>query len=271
MTSRRVMIIAALIVAGSAYFIFFKDRDDFIYLFATGLVILMITYVFQFQMDQIITRGVPQKLSPPMRQMLMTTAPYFSSMAPVQQQMVEDRMRRWIDKKDFVNKNEQDAPEDVKYILAYYAILLTMHQKSFMYDGIDRVAFYHHPFLSPAIPEDVHIAEVEPVDGTIIVSVPHLLKGYLEKGYYNIALHVIAESFAHLYMPDAINWPDDIWEQLEEISSISKGKLEAYIGLPLLDPWPVAVHHQLMYRDAQIPEVLEVFPQFKNAVEIIHP
>ena len=171
-------------------------------------------------------------------------------------------MKRWVIKKDFINKNEQDAPEDVKYILAWYAVLLTMHQEAYLYNGLDRVVFYHHPFLTPRYMDDAHIAEVEPEDGTMIISVPHLIKGHMERGYYNIALHMMAEAFAVTYVKEKINWPEDIWEQLEAISSISKEKIEAYIGLPLTDPWPVAVHHQVTYRSTNIPEVLEKMPQF---------
>jgi hypothetical protein len=165
-------------------------------------------------------------------------------------------------KKDWINKNDQDAPEDVKYILAWYAALLTMHQEAYLYDNLDRIVFYHHPFLSPLHPDDVHITEVEPVDGTIIISVPHLIRGHMEKGLYNLALHTMAEAYATCYMKEKIQWPPDIWEQLEQISSIPRDRIEAYLGLPLTDPWPVAVHHQVTYRNARIPEVVEQLPQF---------
>ena len=259
------MILAAVSVALSAYFIFFKDRDDFLYLFAISLIVLILTYIFQFQLDQLMTRGVPQSIPGPMRSMLLNTAPHFASLPIDQKKMMEDRMRRWIIKKEFINQNKQDAPEDVKYIMAYYAILLTLHQSNYMYDGIDRIVFYHHPFLTPEYPEDVHIVEVEPKDGTIIISVPDLLKGHLEKGYYNLALHASAIAFKEKYIQQPVVWTDNIWERLEQISSIDHNRLEDYIGVPVTDPWPVAVHHQLMYRNSNIPEVLQFFPQFENA------
>ena len=258
------MVIAAAAVAGSAYFIFIRDRDDFIYPFAISLIVLMVTYVFQFQLDQLMTRGTPQTIPGPMRRMLESTSPHFSAMPPEHKKWVEDRMQRWIVKKEFIQQNEQDAPEDVKYIIAYYAILLTLHQENYLYDGIDRIAFYHHPFLTPEHPDDVHIVEVEPKDGTIILSVPDLLKGHLEKGYYNLSLHAMAEAYRYFYLKHTISWAPDIWDHLEKISSISRIKLEDYLGMPIHDPWPVAVHHQLMYRDAILPEVLDVFPQFRK-------
>lgn len=256
------MVLCAFGIALCGYFIFFKDRPDLIYLLSALLFILVIAYVFQYQIDQLMIRGVPQALDPEMRTMLLNTSPYYAAMPEINQRMAEDRIQRWVIKKDFINKNEQDAPEDVKYILAWYAALLTMHQQAFLYDGIDRIVFYHHPFLSPGHPDDVHIAEVEAEDGTLIISVPHLIKGHMEKGYYNIALHAIAEAYATCYIKEPITWPDDIWDQLEAISSIPKDRIDAYIGLPLTDPWPVAVHHQLTYRDTKIPEVLQHLPQF---------
>ena len=260
--ARRILVLAALGVAVCGYYIFFEEREDMIWPLAAGLIILVVTYIFQYQIDQLMIRGVPQRLDGAMRQMLVHTTPQFVSMPEMQQLMVEDRMKRWVIKKDFINKNEQDAPEDVKYILAWYAVLLTMHQEAYLYDGLDRVAFYHHPFLTPRYMDDAHIAEVEPEDGTMIISVPHLIKGHMERGYYNIALHMMAEAYAITYVKERIAWPKDIWEQLESISSITKEKIEAYIGLPLTDPWPVAVHHQVTYRGTVIPEVLEKLPQF---------
>lgn len=255
------MVFAAAGVALCAYFIFFKDRPDLIYLLSVCLLILVIAYVFQYQIDQLMIRGVPQTLDADMRNMLLATSKQFREMPVPNKQMAEDRMVRWVMKKDFINKNEQDAPEDVKYMLAWYAILLTMHQKTFLYDGVDRVVFYHHPFLSPRYPDDVHIAEVEREDGTMIISVPHLIKGHMEKGFYNIALHTTAEAYAICHLKQPIQWPDDIWDRLETISSIPCDRIEAYLGLPLTDPWPVAVHHQVTYLGADIPEVKAVLPQ----------
>jgi hypothetical protein len=257
------MVLAGLGIALSAYFIFLKDRDDMLFLMIISILVLVGSYIFQYQLDQLMIRGVPQQLDRDMRKMLEFTSPQFVSLAESYQHMAEDRMKRWVLKKDFLNKNEQDAPEDVKYMLAWYAILFTLHQQQYLYEEIDRIVFYHHPFLSPHQPDDVHIVEVEEQDGTIILSVPHLIKGFMEKGYYNIALHAMAEAYAISYIRDEIVWPEDIWEQLETISTISKERLEAYIGLKLLDPWPVAVHHQVTYSGTSIPQVLNYIPNLQ--------
>lgn len=262
--SRRIMILAGLGLVVSGYFIFFKDRDDLVYLLAICLVVGVIGYTFQYQIDQLMIRGVPQKLDRTMREMFLLTSPWFARLNQDQQKLMEDRITRWIMKKDFINKNEQDAPEDVKYILAFYAVMLTLHQESFLYDGLDRIAFYHHPFLSPAHPDDVHIAEVEMEDGTMIISVPHLIKGHLEKGYYNIALHMMAEAYQKVYLKKTISWSESIWPGLEKCSSISRDSIEAYIGLHLHDPWPVAVHHQYTYAGAEFKEVVGQLPQLRT-------
>lgn len=256
------MVLAGFGALVCAYFIFIRDVD-MLYPLALSILVLVVAYTFQFQIDQLMIRGVPQRLDPEMRKMLLFTTPWFAAMDESHQYMAEDRMKRWILRKDFINKNEQEAPEDVKYILAWYAILLTMHQEKFLYEKLDRIVFYHHPFLTPHQLDDAHIVEVEEQDGTVILSVPHLLKGHMEKGYYNIALHAMAEAYALSYLPEEIQWPDDIWERLEAISSIPRERIEAYIGLKVLDPWPVAVHHQVTYAGAAIPEVLQRLPQLQ--------
>jgi len=259
--ARRIMIFSGLGLAVCAYFIFFRERDDLVYLLALCLLIGVIAYTYQYQIDQLMIRGVPQRLDPTMKAMLLQTSPWFARLREDQQKLVEDRMMRWILKKDFINKNEQDAPEDVKYMLAFYAIMLTLHLESFLYDGLDRIAFYHHPFLSPTHPDDVHIAEVEMEDGTMIISVPHVIKGHMEKGYYNVALHMMAEAYQKVYLKKKITWDTTIWERLEKCSSISKDSIEAYMGIPVGDPWPVAVHHQYVYKNAGIEEVSAELPQ----------
>lgn len=262
--ARRLMVLAGVGVLVSAYFIFMKDRDDMIFPLAVSVLVLVATYTFQFQIDQLMIRGVPQRLDQDMQKMLLHTSFVYAGLSESHRLMAEDRMQRWVLQKDFINKNEQDAPEDVKYILAWYAIFLTMHQEKFLYEGLDRVVFYHHPFLSPQQPDDVHIAEVEEQDGTIIISVPHLIRGHMEKGFYNIALHTMAEAYAVCYLREPIQWPDDIWDQLEAISTIPKDRIEAYLGLKITDPWPVAVHHQITYAGTIIPEVLQLLPQLSE-------
>ncbi|MEP6794982.1 MAG: zinc-dependent peptidase [Saprospiraceae bacterium] len=270
MNSRRIMVLAAAAVAGFAFFVFFRDRDDLIVYLAISLIILVTAYIFQFQIDQMMTRGAPLKLDSAMRSMLLNTAPHFNAMTTMQQLMVEDRMMRWVLKKDFIDKNEQEAPEDVKFILAYYAVLLTIHQEAYNYDGLDRVIFYHHPFLTPHFMDDAHILELEKEDGSLIISVPHLLKGHLEQGYYNIGLHLIAEAYQHCYLRHEIKWSENIWESLETLSSISKEAIDHYIGLPVLNPWPVAVHHQVIYKGARIPEVVQELPQLATQSSVTH-
>ena len=117
----------------------------------------------------------------------------------------------------------------------------------------------------------MHIAEVELEDGTMIISVPHLIKGHLEKGYYNIGIHLLAEAYQKVYIKENLRWPEDIWMTLEEISNITRDQIEDYIGLPLTDPWPVAVHHQVIYSGANIREVTSILPQLTHASSVGDP
>jgi hypothetical protein len=88
----------------------------------------------------------------------------------------------------------------------------------------------------------------------------------LEKGYYNIALHIMADAFQLLYLKEEIQWNENIWEQLEEISGITRDSIEAYIGLPVNNPWPVAVHHQVTFQHARIEEIISRLPQLNDVV-----
>lgn len=264
--ARRIMVLAGVGVLLTGYYIFIEDRDDLFLWFGVFMLLVVLAYVFQFQIDQLMIRGVPQRLDPSMSAMLLQTGIHYAILGETERRMMEDRMHRWIVQREFINKGEHEAPEDLKYILAYYAVLYTLHQQDYRYGDLDRVVLYYHPFLSPAIPDDVHIAEVESTDGTLIVSVPHLIKGHLEKGYYNIGAHLMAEAYQKVYIEEEIQWEADIWDQLEAVSGIPLDKIEEVLGLPVTDPWCVAVHHQVTYEHAAIPQVLSRIPQLQSPV-----
>lgn len=255
------MVVAGAMIAAGAYFVFLKDRDDFLFLLGAGLITLTVAWVFQFQIDQLMIRGIPQRLDPPVRDMLRHTSVYFASLGEDMARMAEDRMVRWLAPREIITKSEPDPPEEAGYIVAWQAILLTLHQQDFQYKGLDRIVLYHHPFLSPERPDDVHVLELETTDGTLVFSLPHLIMGHGTPGYYNVGLHLMAEAYRQCYpFPDPV-WPEDIWERLEDVSGIDKSKLETYLGVPLTDPWPVAVHHQVMYPRANFQQVTGIFPQ----------
>lgn len=258
------MVLSGLMIAAGAYFVFWRERDDFLFLLGAGIVTLTIVWVFQHQIDHLVMRGVPQRLDEPVREMLRHTSPWFAQLDPSVRQLAEDRIIRWLAPREIIPMSEPDPPEEARYIVAWQAVLLTLHQKDFLYAGLDRIVFYHHPFLTPVRPDDVHLLEMETRDGTLIFSLPHLILGHGTPGYYNIALHLVAEAYRHCYPVSESAWPEDIWTSLEQISGISKDKLEAYLGVPLADPWPVAVHHQVMYPDAMIPRIIAQFPQLSK-------
>lgn len=258
--SRRILIFSGVAVGISAYFVFFKERQDFLFLLVPGIFIGILTFIFSNQIDHLMLRGVAQKLDTPVRGMLMNVSPWYRQLSDELRAMAEDRMVRWIARKEFFSKGEPPAPEDAKYMLAWNAILLTLHQEEYLFKPYDRVAFYNHPFLTPAQPEKVHIVELEKEDGTFIFSSPHMIKGFAEKGYYNTAIHALAEAYSSLYVSERMHWEETIWEDLEDMSGISKQALESYIGLELNDPWPVAVHHQVMFSGARIKNVEDELP-----------
>lgn len=258
------MVVAGLMIAAGAYYVFLQERDDFLYLLGAGLVTMTVAWVFQYQIDHLMMRGVPQRLDEPVSDMLMHTSRHFAALDLNGRMMAEDRMVRWLAPREIIPMSDPQPPEEAKFILAWYAVLLTLHQEQFLFKGLDRIVFYHHPFLTPARPDDVHIFEVETDDGTMIFSLPHLIKGHAVPGHYNIALHAVAEAYAHLYPPASTDWPDTIWDELEAISGYSRHALETYTGMPMDDPWPVAVHHQVMFPQAVIGQVLGVFPQLRN-------
>ena len=132
---------------------------------------------------------------------------------------------------ELVSEGIEDVPEDLKYIVAFYAVGVTFQSPVFLFKGYDRIVFYPHPFLSPNYPDHVHSCEVEHEDGTIIYSVEQLMASFFQpEKYYPIGGHPFAEI---LTANPASNEKIKVctWKEIESISGFSKESIDAFIGL----------------------------------------
>ncbi len=252
MLSRRILTIIGLVLAISAWRVFFESDGRFMLPLVICILAGVIGYTFHHQIDWWWARKSQPVLPAPMRAMLHQSSQFIHQISPEDREKFEKRMALWVAAKDFIGKGIDKFPEDIKYITAIYPVLLSFYREHFLYEGLDRMVYYPHAFLTPHIPDDVHCYEVEDEDGVMIFSTEQMMVGHMQpKKYYNILIHAFAEAHRRKFPGESYpRLPQDIWNILKRISFIPKGKLDDFIGIVQDDPWPVVVHHYFVYPEA---------------------
>jgi hypothetical protein len=191
----------------------------------------LIVYVSQHQINWWWYQYFPPKLDPEIKKLYQKTQPFFRNLSEEEQQLFGTRSKLFVEAKEFLGKGIEDVPEDLKYIVAFYAVGVTFQSPVFLFKGYDRIVFYPHPFLSPNYPDHVHSCEVEHEDGTIIYSVEQLMASFFQpEKYYPVGGHPFAEI---LTANPASNKKIKVctWKEIESISGFSKDSIDAFIGL----------------------------------------
>jgi len=212
-------------------------------------ILFIVTWMMQHQIEWAWYKRFPPKLDDSMYQLFDKTSVFFRSLTKEEQTRFGERVSLFVKAKEFFGQGMEKVAEDLKYMVAFYAILLTWNREDYLFDEYDRIVFYLHPFLTPNHNEHVHTYEVEHTDGTIILSVDQLVMGFLSpEKYYQTGLHAMAETYFACYLiKDFPVVDDNIWSDLEEISTISKERIENHIGVKQKDPGPMVVHHFISY------------------------
>ena len=242
------MTLAAVIAVTSGYFYFAEYIKVLAIPMAIGLLVTILSYVFQHQINWWWYQRRPPRLPGAIDALYRKVSPWYQGLPKEAADIFRARVSLFVQSKEFIVQGIDSMPEDLKYMVAYYAARLTMHQKEFLFKDYDRVVFYLHPFLTPNHPERVHTCEVEHEDGTIILSIEQLTASFMSpRTYYAVGLHALAEAYQVKYAPKMPAFDQRIWTTLEEISGISQAKINDFIGLVQEDPWPVVVHHWFVY------------------------
>lgn len=144
---------------------------------------------------------------------------------------------------------DDQIPEDVQVVVAACAVLLTRKLDEFLLSMFQVVVINPLPFLSPQYPEKAHISESYEEDKVLLFSLQHLMHGFMEpQRYYNIGLHEWARVLAWSY--PQYPWPalgEDTWNQLPQISGISRNDLLNYINRPDVELLPAVIVHYVHY------------------------
>ena len=142
-------------------------------------------------------------------------------------------------------------PPDIELALSAQAVSLTFYEDTFLFDQFEKVIVYPKPFPSPEHPYP-HSSELYAPDGCLIFSAEHVIRAFVHPGkFYQVGLHEYAK--AYILNHAQKSWPtfnaEQVWDDLEKLSGMSRAHVENVVGLSGLDPLPVAIHHYFTFPD----------------------
>ena len=244
MPSRRILTLGAVLTVLGGYYALFRDTSWMFWLLGAGVVIAMSAYIFQHQINWWWYQRYPPSFPQEMHTMFMRMGAFYQELRPELRKMFQVRTRLFIESKEFIAQGMPDFPEDVKYMIAYYAVMVSFGSERFTFSPYDRIVLYLHPFLSPMGPDHVHTYECEHEDGTLIFSLEQLHAGFLNPArYYQTGLHAFAELFARRHQrPMSLPANDVLWNTLDSLSAWTRSAIENFTGMPQKDPLPVLIH-----------------------------
>lgn len=245
MLTRRILTLSIMLTVVSGYLFFFEHLSGFAWGLGIGLMCILFAYIFQHQINWWWYRRFPPGIPPEIEKMYTQAGPGFADLDDQARDAFRSRARLFVEAKEFIAQGFDKLAEDVKYMIAYYAVLVTLQRGDFLFKPYDRVVVYLHPFLSPHYPDQIHTCETEHEDGTIILSMEQLTAGFMRPSeFYQTGLHVFAELYTKKYLADIrIEDPDTVWAELREVSDLSREQTDSFIGIPQENPVPVMIHH----------------------------
>lgn len=233
------------------------------------VIMLALIYVFGPQINWWWYQRRPPELKPKIRLLITRHLPYYQKLMESEQERFRKRVALYMEANDFMPQGMESVPEDLRAIAAACAVQLTFGQKDFLLPKFEHIIFYPKPFPSPQYPENFHSSEIYEEDGVILFSAEQLLPGFLQPyQYYSIGLHeyakVFARSYPEIHFPKL---PEDIWQQLQQISGFSQAAIERWINLKPIPAQPVSIAHFFTFPaqfQAVLPDLYEQYARIFN-------
>jgi hypothetical protein len=230
-------------------------------------------YVLSPQLDWWYSRRYPPLLENKIVQIFENNSEYYRNLTPERRKLFNERICLFIEAKgwQYIGMQEE-MPYDIKAIVAFEPVRLTLSQNNFLLKPFDRIAIYQNPFISPNYPERYHASEIFAEDGIVLFSLKHILPAFREPHqYFNVVLYEYAKIMAMTY-PDIIfpTLDDSFWPDLYKVANYGKREIMGAVGLPDVEPLPVAIHHYFIYGKYFESEYPELYNELQSIFEIYH-
>lgn len=211
----------------------------------------------------------PPKLDAKIKRIFEHYSSYYRELDKETKALFDSRIVLYIEDKDWIHMGlEDEMPYDIRAIIAFQPVRMTLHQKNYLLQPVNRVIVYPYPFLSPGYPKHYHASEFYAEDGAVLFSLRHLLPAFNEpEKYFNIVLYEYAKVFRQVNTH--IQYPvldEQFWRDLYRVANYGHSEIRALIGMPdPVDDFGVAVHHYFIYGKY----FRDVYPELSNHLDNI--
>lgn len=266
--SRVLAIIPGVIFGWFMYKMFTDVYFDYVQWAILPAALLILTYLFQPQIDYWWFSRNPIELDTEIKSLLQKTNPNYNQLGPEEKREFEKRLFLYVEGRDFMSKGYErdvDVVYDVKNMLAQIPVTMTINQKDFLIKAFERIVVYKHAFPSPQY-QFLHTLETHLEDGVVLLSLEHLEAAFFNpKEFYNIGYHAYAE--AYVKSNPNKEYPsvnEDMWSSIEQISGFTKERILATVGFNSVDMIYVLITLYFTHRAALKSELPNIFSSLTN-------
>ena len=195
--SRLIAMPFMIAVAVVMYYLFLEDRAGWFPYLIPLVILLVIIYTYQPQIDYWWHRKHPPALDKRIEKMLVLASDFFKQLDENGKQRFRDRLAIFMHHKAFylMRKEKEKMPEDIKALISINAITLSFGLEEYFFPKYDYLFAYMHPFPSPDKPY-LHSVEVNHGDGVFLFNSDQLYQSMiLKNGVFNTGMYAFAEAF----------------------------------------------------------------------------
>jgi len=232
-------------------------------------VILGVTgYTLGPQIDWWFYKHFPPRLDDKVKRIFETNSEFYRNLPPARKALFDTRICLYIEDKEWQYVSmEDEMPYDIRAIIAFEPVRLTLNHENFLMRPFDRIAVYQNPFLSTFYPDRYHGSELYSDEGIALFSLKHIIPAFRQPlEYFNVVLYEYARIMIATHKN--LNFPkldENFWYDLYKVANYGHREIMGAIGLPDVDILPVAIHHYFVYG----PYFRAIYPNLCEQLDLI--
>ncbi|MEM7103462.1 MAG: zinc-dependent peptidase [Bacteroidota bacterium] len=185
-----------LAIAATIYLVF-KEEPFTPWVLLPLLFSLACVYIFKAQLNKWWYRKFPPRMDPELVKVLNQYFPYFKRLNTKEKVRFEGRIERLKADKQYVTKELEIFPEDIKMLILANAAQVTFGREDFLLEHWDVFVLYRQAFHTPQI-QEFHTGELHYEDGVVILAADPMIEGMLQpQRGYNMAIHQLAKAWQY--------------------------------------------------------------------------
>lgn len=218
------------------------------------------------------TKKHPPKIDPGLKSFMMSYIPFYRGL-PIDLREEFERDLELLERRmDFFAKTTEDLSDEIKALCCIYPTIFGFQKSSIdLSKKFKTVVLYLHPFLTPNIPDEVHVSELDTEDGVYIYTIDHLHLGFKSRHFFNIALYEAAQAF--LYVSNKTEEFKEVCPKLSDLLKIGdydSEELKIFCGILPDKTEAILIHHYFTYPELIQRHFPEAFKKLENEFGTYH-